>query len=142
MRPTAIAFAALLLAGSLLAQTDAQPEPAQKPDYSRPNLIRILHAEDTPPEAPRRIEFPFGAIQIRGFGTRWLIGYLPFLMPLSGSVNNGRGLGSNFPNPFALTGTEIPYTARSWHDQRAMSRELRRIESEERKRAKVKVNPE
>jgi hypothetical protein len=141
MRTTAIAFATLLLAGTLQAQTDAQ-QPASKPDFSRPTLIRILSADEPPPEEEPRVEFKFGSIQVRALGTRWLIGYVPLLMPLSGSVNRGRGLGSNFPDPFELTGTSFPYTSRTWHDQRAMSRELRRIESEEKKRARVKVNPE
>ncbi|HEX7192258.1 MAG TPA: hypothetical protein VF381_11890 [Thermoanaerobaculia bacterium] len=127
----------MLFAGTLTAQQTTQ----QPPDYTRPTLLRILTV-DQPDQPERRVEFPFGAVQIEGRNTRWLIGYLPFLMPLSGSVNTGRGLGSNFPDPFALTHTEIAYTSRTWRDSRAMSREMRRIESEEKKRAKVKVNPE
>jgi len=141
MRNTAIALAALLFAGPLMAQTDRQPS-STKPDYSRPALIHILNTEDTTPPPEPQVEFPFGAVQGRAIGTRWLIGYLPFLMPLSGSVNTGRGFGSDFPNPFVLTNTEYAYTSRTWRDRRAMSKELRRIESEEKKRAKVKVNPE
>src|SRR5258707_573044 len=140
MRTSAFAIAALFIAGGLQAQT-GQPA-APKPDYTRPTLIRILSVNEAPPEPEPRVEFPFGAINVRALGTRWMIGYLPFLLPLSGSVNTGRGLGSNFPNPFALTHTDFPYTARTWRDQRAMSRELRRIENEEKKRAKVKVTPE
>jgi hypothetical protein len=126
----------LLFAGALLAQDDPTP-----PDYSRPTLLRILTVDHTAQEE-RRVDYPFGAVRIEGRTTRWLIGYLPFLMPLSGSVNTGRGLGSNFPDPFALTNTQLAYGPRTWRDQRAMSRELRRIESEEKKRAKIKVNPE
>lgn len=136
MRTTVFALAALLFSGTLMAQQTA----SQPPDYSRPTLLRIL--SDQPEQEGRKVEYPFGAITIEGRSTRWLIGYLPFLMPLSGSVPTGRGLGSDFPNPFVLTHTDFPYTPRSWRDNRAMSRELRRIESEERKRAKVKVNTE
>ena len=136
MRTTVFALAALLTAGTLMAQqTTSQP-----PDYSRPTLLRIL--SDQPEQQERKVEYPFGAVRIEGRSTRWLIGYLPFLMPLSGSVPTGRGLGSDFPNPFVLTHTDYPMTPRAWRDNRAMSRELRRIESEERKRAKVKVSTE
>ena len=137
MRTTVLALGALLFAGTLMAQQNS-PQP---PDYSRPTLLRIL-AVDQAHQEERRVEYPFGAVQIEGRSTRWLIGYLPFLMPLSGSVPTGRGLGSDFPNPFVLTHTDFPMTPRTWRDNRAMSRELRRIEAEERKRAKVKVNPE
>ena len=137
MRTTLLTLGALFFAGALIAQQPA----SQPPDYSRPTLLRIL-AVDQPQQEERKVEYPFGAVRIEGRSTRWLIGYLPFLMPLSGSVPTGRGLGSDFPNPFALTHTDYPFTPRTWRDNRAMSRELRRIESEERKRAKVKVNPE
>ncbi|HEY2324383.1 MAG TPA: hypothetical protein VGJ82_16105, partial [Thermoanaerobaculia bacterium] len=110
-------------------------------DYSRTTLLRILSV-DQPEQPERKVEYPFGAIRIEGRSTRWLLGYLPFLQPLSGSVPTGRGLGSDFPNPFVLTHTDYPFTPRTWRDNRAMSRELRRIESEEQKRAKVKVSPE
>ena len=137
MRTTVLALGALLFTGTLMAQQNS-PQP---PDYSRPTLLKILAVDQAQPEQ-RRVEYPFGAVQIEGRSTRWLIGYLPFLMPLSGSVPTGRGLGSDFPNPFVLTHTDFPMTPRTWRDNRAMSRELRRIEAEERKRAKVKVNPE
>jgi hypothetical protein len=138
MRTTVVTLGAFLFAGALMAQ---QQNPPQPPDYSRPTLLRILSV-DQPEQQERKVEYPFGAIQIDGRNTRWLIGYLPFLMPLSGSVPTGRGFGSDFPNPFVLTHTEYAFTPRTWRDNRAMSRELRRIESEERKRAKVKVTPE
>jgi hypothetical protein len=127
---------ALLFASALMAQ-----ENPPQPDYSRTTLLRILSV-DQPEQPERKVEYPFGAIRIEGRSTRWLLGYLPFLQPLSGSVPTGRGLGSDFPNPFVLTHTDYPFTPRTWRDNRAMSRELRRIESEERKRAKVKVTPE
>ena len=102
MRTTAFAFAALLFAGAFSAQqATAQQRTSQPPDYSRPALFRVLAEQPEQPE--RRVEYPFGAVIIEGRTTRWRIGYLPFLMPLSGSVNTGRGFGSDFPNPFALT---------------------------------------
>jgi hypothetical protein len=137
MRTTLLTLGALLLAGTLTAQQN----PPQPPDYSRTTLLRILSV-DQQEQQERKVEYPFGAIQIQGRSTRWLLGYLPFLQPLSGSVPTGRGLGSDFPNPFVLTHTDYPFTPRTWRDNRAMSRELRRIESEERKRAKVKVSSE
>ena len=137
MRTTVFAFAALLFAGALSAQQTTTPQP---PDYSRPALLRIIASQPEQPE--RRVEYPFGAVRIDGRSTRWLIGYLPFLMPLSGSVPTGRGFGSDFPNPFVLTHTDFPYTPRTWGNNRAMSRELKRIEAEERKRARVKVTTE
>jgi hypothetical protein len=141
MRTAAFAFAALLFAGASSAQqATAQQTTPQPPDYSRPALLRVF--ADQPEQPERRVEYPFGAVTIEGRTTRWLIGYLPFLMPLSGSVNTGRGFGSNVPNPFALTHTDFPYTPRTGRDTRGMSRELRRIESEERKRAKVSATPE
>lgn len=137
MRTTVLALAALLFSGTLMAQQTT----SQVPDYSRPTLLRIL-SDEPPEQLERKVDFPFGAVRIEGRNTRWLIGYLPFLMPLSGSVPTGRGLGSDFPNPFALTHTEIAYTSRTWRDNRTMSRELKRIESEERKRAKVSIKTE
>ena len=136
MRTTFLTLGALLFASALMAQQNPPP-----PDYSRTTLLRILSV-DQPEEPERKVDYPFGAIRIEGRSTRWLLGYLPFLQPLSGSVPTGRGLGSDFPNPFVLTHTDYPFTPRTWRDNRAMSRELRRIESEEQKRAKVKVNPE
>ena len=137
MRTTLLVLGAVLFAGTLVAQQN----PPQPPDYSRNTLLRILSV-DQREQQERKVEYPFGAIQIEGRTTRWLLGYLPLLAPLSGSVPTGRGLGSDFPNPFVLTHTDYPFTPRTWRDNRAMSRELRRIEFEERKRAKVKVNPE
>ena len=73
MRTTVFALSALLFAATLTAQ--------QTPDYSRPTLLRIL--ADQPEQQERKVEYPFGAIQIDGRTTRWLIGYLPLLAPLS-----------------------------------------------------------
>ena len=140
---TAALMAVLVLVAS---QALAQDSPAPKPDYSRPTLIRILSGIEAPPEVEKAIRFHFGSVEFRALGTRWRIAYLPIMMPFSGSVNYGRGLGSNFPDPFVLTGTEIPQTARTWRDQRALSGELRRIERTQREREKIdatlKVNPQ
>ena len=129
----------ILSATTVFAQSsDDELSPATRPDFSKPSLLRLL--SEMPPSKPDpAVAFEFGAVDVRALGTRWKIGYLPFLMPLSGSVNYGRGIGNDFPDPFALTGTVIPWTARSWRDQRALSSELRRIERTERERTKVKA---
>ena len=145
MRIASLLVVLLLAAASLPGQTDPDQTPPI-PDYSRPNLLRLLSNTVPEPEHDKAIQFHFGSIEFKALGTRWRIAYLPIMMPFSGSVNYGRGLGSNFPNAFVLTGTEIPYTPRTWRDQRAMSNELRRIERTEREKEKVnatiKVNPE
>lgn len=130
-----------LLLLSVAPVAAAQTRDPEVPDYSRPALVRILSAGARSQTEPP-IEFHFGSVKFRTLGTRWQIAWLPVLMPFSGSFNTGRGIGSNFPNPFVLTGTEIPQTARTWRDERAMSGELQRIEREERKRAHVGTQPD
>lgn len=148
MRIATLLIVLFLAAAAASAQTQVPPadKPAPAPDYSRPTLIRLLSNMPEEPERDTGIHFRFGSVEFRALGTRWRIAYLPIMMPFSGSVNYGRGMGSNFPSPFILTGTEIPYTGRSWRDNRAMSSELRRIVRTEREREKVdatiKVNPQ
>lgn len=139
MRTTFLALFAVLLATAAFAQQDEQT-PAPKPDYTRPTLIRVLSASEAPPPHPSAIEFDIGSVTFNALGTTWRFHYLPFLAPLPGSFSRGRGFGSDVPNAFELTHTELPYTPRTWHDQRELSKELQRIEKTE--RAKVKVNPE
>ena len=138
----------LLAGGRSFAQVPPGDKTAPTPDYSRPTLVKILSNMPEEPERDRGTRFHFGSVEFRALGTRWRVAYLPIMMPFSGSVNYGRGMGANFPNPFVLTGTQLPYTARSWQDRRAMSGELRRIERTERERerekvkATIKVNPQ
>lgn len=129
---------ALLLASLLLAPIANADEPT-KPDYSREALLRIFSVNIPPPQRERAIEFGFGTIEFKALGTRWRFIYLPIFAPLSGSI---RRTNAELPNPFALTGTEIAYTPRTWRHDREMSRELRRIERMERERAKVRVKTE
>src|SRR5689334_15233121 len=65
MRTTVLTLGAFLFAGALVAQQN----PPQPPDYSRPTLLRIL--ADQPEQQERKVEYPFGAIQIEGRSTRW-----------------------------------------------------------------------
>jgi hypothetical protein len=137
MRKLFITAVAALFATSAFAQQDNQ-NPA-KPDYSRPTLLRVLSADnDQPPHSA--IEFDVGTVTFHTLGTTWQFDYLPFHAPFQGSVNRGRGFGSDMPNAFALTGTEMPFTPRTWREGRAMSEEMKRIERSE--RAKVRVKPE
>jgi hypothetical protein len=131
---TASLIAALFFVPGIVTAQEAVPA---QPDFSREKLIEIFAGIPTPPEQEKNIHFHLGSVEFKALGTRWRIAYIPFMMPFSGSVNYGRVMGSDFPDPFALTGTEIAYTPRTWRDQRAMSSELRRIERSERQRAKV-----
>ena len=142
MRRLAVFVLFTLTLATASAQQPAQ-EPAAdgKPDYSRETLIEMFA------DVPEREEDPdakfrhrFGAIDFRAFGIRWRVGYLPFMMPLAGSMPWVNG--QRWPDPFALTRTELPMTPRSWRDRRAMSAELRRIERITREEAQIKVQPE
>lgn len=139
MRKLIITIAAALVATSALAQQDTEQQPP-KPDYSRPTLIRVLSADETPPKHRSAIQFDVGSVTFRALGTTWRFNYLPIMAPFPGSFSRGRGIGSEVPNAFELTHTELPYTPRTWRDNRALSKELQRIEKSE--RAKIKVNTE
>ena len=135
---TAVLIATLLLASSAAAQQSLRdPDP---PDFSRDTLLRLFAEGEEREDPEGRFSHSFGAIEFRAAGMRWRIGYLPFFVPLSGSqpwVN-----GQRWPDPFALTGTEIAQTPRTWRSQRAMSAELRRIERRIRETSTVRVQPE
>jgi hypothetical protein len=133
------AFAALVTTAALAQQTES-PSNAPAPDYSRPTLIRVLSADDSRPQRQSSIQFDVGSVTFNALGTTWRFDYMPFRAPLPGSFSRGRGIGSDIANAFELTHTELPYTPRTWRDNRALSKELQRIEKSE--RAKVKVNPE
>lgn len=132
-RALLLSTVALLLACSAFAQ-----EPP--PDYSKEKLLLLFAGE--PKKEESAFDHETGLVSFKGFGTRFSFLYLPMMMPWSGSPASYRGLGQTFPDPFALTGTPLPYTARSWRDKRARSAELQRIERSERKkvRARLKVN--
>jgi hypothetical protein len=129
-------IAALLLALGLAGVAAAQEEQAPPPDFSRDRLREILTVEGRPPEPAGRIEFLPGAIVFRALGMRWR--FNAFAMPFPGSVRTTTGFNVD---PFALTGTEIAQTPRTWVSRRAVNAELKRIDRTERERAKIKVNP-
>lgn len=120
----------------------AQEEPAETPppDYSRETLLQLFADDAEREEAEGRVTHHLGAIDIRALGMRWRIGYLPFFMPLSGSAPWLPG--HRWPDPFALTGTQIASPPRTWRQQRDMSAELRRIERKVRESATVTVKPD
>lgn len=130
--PFVLAFLLMVL------PADAQ-ETSGTPDYSREGLLRFFATSDVAAARPKSIEFHPGYVDFRALNMRWRFSYLPFLAPFPGSV---RGTVPSLPDPFLLTHTEIPYTPRTWRDQRAYSGELRRIEKSERERAKIVVKPE
>ena len=120
---TTVLLLSLFLAASAVAQESAPPEDT---DYSRDTLLRLFADNPIREETDPRVRLSLGAVDFRVRGTRFRIGYLPFLTPMQGSMpwlNSHR-----WPDPFTLTGTEIPYTARTWRDERALSAEVRRIE--------------
>ncbi|HKO58851.1 MAG TPA: hypothetical protein VJ276_23490 [Thermoanaerobaculia bacterium] len=124
---------ALGIAGAAAAQEQQNAPP---PDFSRDRLREILTVDGGPPEPAGRIEFLPGAIVFRALGMRWR--FNAFAAPLPGSVRTTTGYDVD---PFALTGTEIAQTPRTWVSRRAVNAELKRIDRTERERAKIKVNP-
>ncbi|HJQ36177.1 MAG TPA: hypothetical protein VKB93_03470 [Thermoanaerobaculia bacterium] len=124
----------------LLFLTAALSLPAQEsPPHidASPERLRkfVASIPEPPPPRPHKLTFRFGAIEFRAFGTRWRISYLPGLTPLAGTrMTTTR----EWPDAFALTNTAIATTPRSWHTQRQINAEMRRIEKTE--MAKVRVN--
>ena len=129
----------LFLATSAAAQQSFRDD-TEQPDFSRDTLLRLFAEGEEREDPEDRFRHRFGVIDFRAAGMRWRIGYLPFMVPLSGSqpwVN-----GQRWPDPFVLTGTEIAHTPRTWRSQRAMSAELRRIEKRVRETSTVRVQPD
>jgi hypothetical protein len=126
MRASATILALLLVAGSAAAQD--QP----RTDYSRDTLMRLFVAAS--PEEAQRNYRDFG-VNVNAFGTTFRVHALPqLLMPLSGS---GFTTNREYPDPFALTGTQIATSQRAWRTRRTVNRELRRINLSERARLRV-----
>ena len=92
-------FALVLLTGAV-PLTAAE---AQKADYSRDTILRILHDRDQE-QAPFKIDI--GMLQIHTRNARFRLAWLPFLAPLPYSYPRTT---QEVPNPFVLTGTDIPY---------------------------------
>lgn len=136
MRIAALILTLLLLASSAAAQ---ESQPAEEtPDFSRDTLLRLFADDEEREDADARFRHRFGVIDFRAAGVRWRIGYLPFMVPISGSqpwVN-----GQRWPDPFALTGTEIAQTPRTWRDERALNAESRRLERRLRATTSIRVD--
>lgn len=129
MRASATILALLLVAGTAVAQDS----PASR-DYSKDTLQRLF-ANAAQQEGENPIRRTRGALDFNAFGTSWRVNYLPrLMMAMHGTMN---GVTNVVPDPFALTGTEIATSPRSWRTRREVNRELRRIEATE--RAKVRV---
>ncbi|MEA2571025.1 MAG: hypothetical protein QOI24_3026 [Acidobacteriota bacterium] len=95
-------FAALLLCAAGAAFAD---EATPAPDYSREALLLITR--DMPARPVRPVSFAeLGVISIRTPFGRAHVSYLP-LPPLQGSLPRTT---LEWPNPFALTNTEIAMT--------------------------------
>lgn len=139
MKKLTLIISLLTMTSALRAQEtgSAQHEPS-KPDYSRNTLITLFANDPQREKVDPRVKWSVGAVDFKAAGMRWRIGYLPFLMPLSGSqpwIN-----GQRWPDPFLLTGTTFASTPRTWKQRRNMTAEMRRIDRKTRERQKVKVN--
>lgn len=136
MRIATLTFAFLLVAAGVTAQESQPEQPQPVPDYSRDTLLRLF--ADASEDDDEQLEMHIGVIDYRTARARWRFGYLPFFAPFQGSLpwlNSHR-----WPDPFILTGTEIPQTSRTWRDQRAMSAELRRLERRIRDTSSIRVD--
>ncbi|HVS33851.1 MAG TPA: hypothetical protein VMS98_20615 [Thermoanaerobaculia bacterium] len=135
MKRAAVALALFLVAAPVAAQEEP---PFPPPDFSRDTLIRLFEEIEVEDDRPR-VRHRFGAVDFRAFGTRWRVGYLPFMAPLPGSMPWING--ERWPDPFRLSGTEIPHTSRTWNQRRQLSSELKRIDRLTR-RATIVAKPE
>ena len=131
MKIASAALALFLVAGSAYAADEAT-----RPDYTKDGLQRVFAVDLYEPGKPQPYDwervfiFDWSALGT-GFHFR------PALAPLYGSVPLTTGMPT--PNPFILTGTEYAYTPRTWHDQRALNAERKKVEKIIRKHAKIKV---
>jgi hypothetical protein len=108
---------------------------ADNPDYSPEGLLRLFNGETPRPRDERALQFSYGVVEYRTGATH--LRFSPALLPLSGSEFRTTNV---WPDPFALTGTQIATSKRAWRTQRKLNAELRRINRSE--RAKVRVHPE
>jgi len=132
MKIASAVLATLLLAGSAFAD-DA---PSQ-PDYSRDGMQKVFAVDLYQPPKPQPFNWEnMFFIDWTALGTRWHI--RPMLAPLQGSFPVTTGL--PIPNAFALTGTQLATTARTFRDERALSSERRKVEKIIRKHAHIVVS--
>ena len=110
----------------------AFPAEPPKADYSPEALRQIVFSasgEERPaPVGPSRFQAGIGYVGWTGFGINWKFYYLPMLMPFSGSVRYSDP-SSMWPDPFALTHTELAETPQTFNDKREVSKERKRIEA-------------
>jgi hypothetical protein len=135
MRRVAVSVFVVLL----LTATAAFAADPETPDYSQQHLRELFAQTEAPPPPQTNVRWGVGGVEFRAFGMNWRVLYLPFLPPLSGSVR-GSNPSTMWPDPFALTHTELATTPRTWRDNREISRERKRIEKSMQERAKVKVD--
>ena len=122
---------ATFLALFLAASTSAQQLP--KPDYSKEAVQEFVMSIDVEEESSVTY-FP-DSVRFNALGTSWSFKPYPNLvMPLSGTQ---MGVTQQFPDPFALTRTQIATTPRTWYTRRELKQELDRINR--RLKARVKV---
>lgn len=119
-----------LLAGIMFAAALTLPAFTQEADYSQEQLDRTfaMRQIDLPERPEGRVRYGFGYVDFRALGMDWRLIYLPIAMPLSGTR---MGTTNEWPDPFALTSTAVATTPRTWHTQRQVSREIRRIKKSE-----------
>jgi hypothetical protein len=130
MRASATILALLLLTSSAAAQDTRAPVG----DYSKDTLLRLF-VDAAQQEGENPIRYRRGAVEFRALGTTWKFNYLP-MMAFQGTLN---GVSMELPDPFALTGTAIATSPRSWRTRREVNTELKRIEKLERAKIKVTV---
>lgn len=128
------ASAAILILLLATAAVPAQAQDAPVRDYSKDRLLRLF-AEAAEQETENPIRYRRGAVEFRALGTSWRFNYLP-MMAMSGTLG---GTYLELPDPFALTGTAIATSPRSWRTRREVNSELKRIEVMERAKIKVTV---
>src|SRR2546427_7669403 len=93
------AFVLVLLTGAV----PLMAAEAQKADYSRDTILRILRDRD---QEQTQFKIDIGMLQIQTRNARFRLAWLPFLAPLPYSYPRTT---QEVPNPFVLTGTDIPY---------------------------------
>jgi hypothetical protein len=128
-----IASAALAL---FIVAAPAFADDATPPDYTRDGIQRVFAVDLYQPPAPKPFDWErMFNLDWSALGTRFH--FRPMLAPMQGSYPTTTGLA--IPNPFALTGMTLPYTARTWSDERALNAERKRVEKIIRRRAHIVV---
>lgn len=121
---------------ALVTEKPAAKEQAPKIDASPTKLLELLAETEEPPERPGRVEFHAGRIDVRAFGTRFGIGYLPIMPAFVGARFVGT---KEWPDAFSMLGVQIPNTPQTWRRSRERNVELRRIERTSKVRMTVQV---